>query len=233
MLSQLTVPDLIALGWFFAAWVVHGLLVERGWFGLVSLNAHMYQVRRVWMRNLLRRENRIMDSQLIGHLITSVAFFASTTTLMLAGVLGVLASAENAHAVVVDLGYTMTTSRAQFEMKVLMIGGVFIYAFFAFTWSLRQFNYSLALMGAAPLEHAPEMDALADHAAQVMSLAVRAFNSGIRCYYYAFASLGWFVSPWVFMGFVTLVTAVLLLRQFGSRAMSSVRHFSAVTRLPE
>lgn len=233
MLDQFTLLDFIALGWLVAAWMLHGAVVDHGLFKTKSLNAHMHEVRRVWMRNLLRRDNRIMDSQLIGHLITSVAFFASTTVLMLAGVLGILASAENAHMVIADLGYTMTSTRALFEAKVLMIGAIFVYAFFAFTWSLRQFNYSLALMGAAPMIHTPELEATADDVARVMSLAVKAFNSGLRCYYYAFATLGWFVSPWVFIAFVALVTTVLLARQFGSGARTAVRRFTGLACPPE
>lgn len=225
MLAQLTLLDLISLLWLLAAWGLHGIVVDRTFLGRKSLNIHMHEVRRLWMRNLLRRENRIMDSQLLGHLITSVAFFASTTVLMLAGVLGVLASADMAHSVVSDLEYAQATSRELFELKVLAIGAVFVYAFFGFTWSLRQFNYSLALMGAIPMHATRVGEGLADDAAQVLSQAVRAFNGGLRCYYYAFAMLGWFVGPWVFIVFVTLVTAVLMTRQFASPSRRAVRHF--------
>jgi len=225
MLAELSLPDLIALGWFAGAWLLHGLVVDRSLFGPTSLNTHLHTVRQVWMRNMLRRENRIADAQLLGHLITSVSFFASTTVLLLAGLLGVLASAEAAHRVVTDLGFITHTSRVLFELKVLTVAAILVYAFFAFTWSLRQFNYTVALTGALPIRPQPEHDAMADATARVMSMAVRAFNGGLRSYYYAFATLGWFVDPWVFMGFVTIVTVILLRRQFGSTAYHDVQTF--------
>ncbi len=234
--------DLIALGWLFLAWAVHGLVVDRGLFGAKSLNMHMYGVRRAWMRNMLARENRMMDSMLLGHLITSVSFFASTTVLVLAGLIGVLAAAEDAHRVVMDLGFTQPGSRALFEIKVLAIALIFVFAFFAFTWSLRQFNYTVALLGAFPIARsgtegaaspsppsvpAPEIEALVTDTAGVLSRSLRAFNSGLRCYYYAFATLGWFVGPLMFMALVAAVTLLLLARQFRSGSYGAVKRYAA------
>lgn len=233
MPADLSAFDLIALGWLFAAWALHGLLVDNGLFGVRSLNSHMRDVRRRWMRNMLARENRMMDSMLLGHLITSVSFFASTTVLVLAGLIGVLAAADTAHGVVMDLGFAQPGSRALFEMKVLSIALIFVFSFFAFTWSLRQFNYTVALLGAAPQrtpDAAPDAgwEPLMDETASVLSRAVMAFNSGLRCYYFAFATLGWFVGPGLFMALVAAVTALLLARQFASGSNTAVRRYAAL-----
>lgn len=236
--ADFSLLDLTALGWLFLAWAVHGLAVDKGLFGAASLNAHMQGVRRAWMRNMLDRENRMMDSMLLGHLITSVSFFASTTVLVLAGLIGVMAAAEDAHRVVMDLGFTRPGSRALFEMKLLAIALIFVFAFFAFTWSIRQFNYTVALLGAFPLRGpakdgqplgppSPEMELLVTETAGVLSRAVRAFNSGLRCYYFAFATLGWFVGPEMFMALVAGVMLLLLARQFRSGSYAAVKRYAA------
>src|SRR3546814_9739917 len=108
----------------------------------------MALLRSAWMRRMLQRDVRVMDSMLLGHLIGSVSFFASTTVLLLAGFIGVLAAAEDAHQVVADLGFTVHTAKALFELKLVLLLGIFVYAFFKFTWALRQFNYTIALVGA-------------------------------------------------------------------------------------
>lgn len=237
MPADFSLMDLIALGWLLLAWVLHGLLVERGLFGARSLNARMHGIRRFWMRNMLARENRMMDSMLLGHLITSVSFFASTTVLVLAGLIGVLAAADDAHRVVTELGFTRPGSRALFELKVLIIALIFVFAFFAFTWSLRQFNYTVSLLGATPIRPparegdgpppAPEAEPMVAEMADVLSRAVRAFNGGLRCYYFAFAALGWFVGPPAFMALVAAVMALLLARQFGSGSAAAVERYAA------
>ena len=74
---------------------------------------------------------------------------------------------------------------------------IFVFAYFKFTWALRQYNFLSILIGAAPDRAAPP-DALERHAqkfAQLSTLAGDEFNGGIRAYYFGFAALGWFASP--------------------------------------
>src|SRR3546814_3002010 len=85
----------------------------------------MALLRSAWMRRMLQRDVRVMDSMLLGHLIGSVSFFASTTVLLLAGFIGVLAAAEDAHQVVADLGFTVHTAKALFELKLVLLLGIF------------------------------------------------------------------------------------------------------------
>jgi uncharacterized membrane protein len=217
--------DLLALAVFFAAWAGYGFLFDRGrarW--PACLNRAMDDVRAAWMQRMLERENRVMDSMLIGHLINSVSFFASATVLVLAGLVGVFAAADDAHRVVMDLGIARTTDRATFELKLLLLLGIFIFAFFKFTWALRQFNYTIAVVGAAPPCPIPPEDLgpLAQDAAALMTLGVLNFNAGLRAYYFAFASLGWLIHPAVFIGLTLAVVAVLARRQVSSAAFRRV-----------
>jgi len=49
-------------------------------------------VRNAWMAAMVKRDDRVIDAILIGHLIHSVTFFASTTMLLVAALVGILAA---------------------------------------------------------------------------------------------------------------------------------------------
>jgi uncharacterized membrane protein len=217
--------DLGALAFFFMAWGGFTLVLDRSALVPPTLNRNLREVRLAWMRNLIRRDNRIMDTQLIGHLISSVSFFASTTVLLLAGLLGALASAEDAHGVISGLGFTAPTSAVLFELKLVLLLAIFVFAFFKFTWALRQYNYACALIGAAPTTATPGADEAAEEAATLLSLAVLSFNGGLRAYYFAFAALGWFLHPLALVGFTAWIMVVLLRRQYASPAAAAVRKY--------
>jgi uncharacterized membrane protein len=76
-LSGLAPVDLIAPFWFFACWAGYGLCADR-LHGRHSLMRSMEAYRRLWMRHMLQRDNRIVDSQIIDNLVRSSSFFAST-----------------------------------------------------------------------------------------------------------------------------------------------------------
>lgn len=229
---DLTPLDALALGWFLAAWLAYNLVFDR--LLRSTLNRHMRRVRGIWMRRMVERDNRIADAALIGHLIHNVSFFASTSMLILAGLLGVVGAIEDTHRAITGLGFTIETTRLLFQLKVLLLVGVFAFAFFQFTWALRQFNYCCGLIGGAPPPTAPEAerDAVAVHVAEILSLATESFNGGLRAYYFALAALGWFVGPWLFMALTAGVAFVLLRRQVTSRAAEAVRRYGDIAAGP-
>jgi hypothetical protein len=92
----------------------------------------------------------MIDTAIIANLSNSFTFFASTTLLILGGLLaparhdreGVCCRARAA-VQPADLGGGV-------ELKILLLVAIFVYAFFKFTWSMRQFNMASVLVGAAP-----------------------------------------------------------------------------------
>ena len=120
-------------------------------------------------------------------------------------------------------------SRELWEAKVLLLAVVFVYAFFQFTWSMRQYSFLSILVGAAPAaakDSAPdpvEQRRFVVNAAQVATLAAFAFNQGLRAYYFALAILAWLVSAPVFMAATSVVVWVLYRREFHSPAVRALR----------
>ena len=207
-----------------ACWVGFAVIQDRLLKGQV-VNQHLKIVRRHWMERMLDRENRIMDSQLIGHTMHSCTFFASTNMLVLAGLIGALGAAEHAHDVVRTLSFTVRTSREFFEMKMLLLIGIFTFGFFKFTWALRQYNYCCALIGSAPQPPVPEPErkAMAETIATAMTLAISALNGGMRAYYFALAALAWLLGPWLFIMATAAVIIVLTRRQGFSATEKVIR----------
>lgn len=211
--------DIIALIWFVALWVGYTTYADRQGPRSRSLRAVMHAYREQWMQQMLVRDNRVMDVNILRNLLQGVAFFASTTLFVLAGLLTILGSTDRAIEIARALPFAAKTSLLQWELKLLVLIVIFVYAFFKFTWALRQFNYCSTLIGAAP--PGPD-DVFARRAAQVSTNASKDFNQGLRAYYFSLAALAWFLSPWVFMAATTLVVVVLYVREYRSSALQTL-----------
>jgi len=219
--------DAVALVVFFAGWIGYA------WFATIrgrdhpSLTSTMGKWRQVWVQQMLVRDNRMMDIQIVlGHLRIAT-FFASTTILIVAGLSATLGAADQMMSLVKDLPLVQAASRAVWEVKILMLIVIFIYAFFKFTWCIRQHSYTSVLLGAAPQPGTEVPDAAAnDHAmyvARVSTLASNHFNNGLRAYYFGLAAVTWFLHPYAVFAATVWVVLVLYRREFRSRALSLLR----------
>jgi uncharacterized membrane protein len=216
-------PDRAALGWFLLAWLGYGPLIQH-LRSPASITARLRGIRRAWMRAMLDRDNRITDASLIGHPMHSATFFASTTMIALVALLGMLGNMDRTHGAVEALAFTAKASRPMAEAKVLLLFLVFAHAFLKLTWAIRQLNYAVALIGAAPSKPGPaRRHAAADRTAAVLSLALGSFNAGVRGYYFALAALAWLIGPGAFALATAGMVAMLLWRQFGSDTAEAIR----------
>ena len=216
---------LAALAWFTLCWI--GYSHYAAWKARTTpcLASVLHLYRQDWMRRLLLRDNRIADASVIGNLERNASFFASSTLIILAGILTVLGSTERAVSVLAELPFVQAPSRELSEVKLLILGVVFVYAFFTFSWCMRQYNFAAVLIGSAPMigeRHVSEAErkAFASRAAQVISLAANQFNLGLRAYYFGMAMLAWFINPWFFMPVTAGVVLILYHREFHSDVLS-------------
>jgi len=221
LLPALDVAGLIT---FVALWAGYTITADRLTVGGLSLFAATARHRRTWMRNLCDRDARVADSALLGNLMRSVSFFASASVLILGGLVALLGAGERAYAVIQDLPLVAESGRGIFETKVVILAGVFVYAFFQITWSLRQFNYCCVLLGAAPMPEAEATvkDTYAQHAGRLNALAAHSFNRGLRAYYFALAMMTWFIHAGVMVVATLVVVAVLYRREFRSKTLRAL-----------
>jgi uncharacterized membrane protein len=233
MLADFQTADWAALGFLIAAWHAYA------WFADTlppvgtplegsprNLNVAMHRVRKQWMKRMVRREERVIDVILTGHTVNSLSFFASTSMIVIAGLVGTLGGSGSAFRVLESLSFAQTTTEFVFQMKIVGLIGMFVIAFYKFTWALRQYNFLCALIGAAPSHEShpteAEVDRFAEHASRMLSLALTSFNGGIRAFYFAVAWLAWFIHPYAFIATTAVMVAVLYKRQTHSRSQAAV-----------
>lgn len=223
ILPEFTVLDYAALAWFLAAWLGYTLFADYSRWRARSTTAVMGGFRRQWMAVMLRRENRIVDTNILGNLLNGATFFASTTIFAIGGLLAALGAADTAAEILGPLPFTAATSPFLWELKILLLVTIMVFAFFKFAWAFRLFNYCSVLIGAAPVEaDSPRAEALADKAAKLNSLAARHFNRGLRAYFFALAALAWFLHPALFIATTAWVVYVVYRREFRSRSLRIV-----------
>jgi uncharacterized membrane protein len=219
--SDYYLPHVLAVIWFVICWVGYTRYAQAKGRTTPCLASVLHLYREDWMRRMLLRDNRIADANVIGNLERNASFFASSTLIILAGILTVLGASDRAVSLLADLPFVQAASREMSEVKLLCLGVVFVYAFFTFSWCMRQYNFAAVLVGSAPMigeRHVTEQErkAFAERTARVISMAANQFNQGLRAYYFGMATLAWFINPWFFMLVSAGVVLVLYRREFHS-----------------
>lgn len=218
-------PDIIAFAFFVLAWAIYAILLERAAGSHRSLNSRMDEYREAWVRRMMAREMRMVDMQIVAALQNGTAFFATTTIFAIGGTLTLLRSTHEILGVVAALPFGVPASEPLWEIKIIGLTLIFVYAFFKFAWSYRLFNYVAILFGAMPFADAkdtPEAELHIRRAVRLFQSAGRHFNRGQRAFFFALGYLGWFVNPWFFLATTAAVVAVMAMRQFTSDAARAV-----------
>jgi uncharacterized membrane protein len=223
-LGLLPAIDWLAVVTLFVAWFGYARFAKKRANTRPSILAATNRVRRQWMWRTTTRENRVVDGMVAQNLSTSPSFFASTTILIIGGLLAILGTNDKATEFVREIPFAARTSVLVFDVKVAVLTAIFVYAFFRFTWSMRQYSFGVLLVAAAPTDDHPwtddEREAFAERAGRVMGLAAETFNDGLRAYYMAFALIAWFFSPWACLAATAFVVFVLYQREFHSEVLA-------------
>lgn len=220
-----TFLDYVAIIFFLVAWLGYHAAVELTDAGQGSLNRLMNEYRYRWMEQMVVRENRIVDAQILSSLMNGTAFFASTSLIAIGGVLALFRSTDAVLPIFADLPFGVPPTRLALELKVIGLAVVFVYAFFKFAWSYRLFNYMAIIFGAVPVlkdSSREEALAVARQAGAMSAVAGKHFNRGQRAFFFSLAYLGWFISAYLFIIATAGVLFVMWRRQFVSDARDAV-----------
>ena len=216
-------PDLAALAAFLILWLGYEPLLaalgrKRG-----LINQNMVAVRLAWMRAMVSRENPLVDSQLMGHALNSASFFASSNLILIAGAAGLLSGGEGAYHRIQDVPMLAQAPWVLFELKIALVAVSLARGLLDFIWSIRQMNYCLAMIGAAPRQAAPDMkEAYAQAAAGILNPALATFSAGVRSYYFALAAAAWLFSPSALVAAGVVAVGLLAWRQAYSPAAGKI-----------
>lgn len=220
---RLSTLDTFALALFAVAWLAYEPLVKAALGRRHMINLDMGVIRVAWMRNMAVRENKFMDGQLLGHTINSASFFASSNLLLIAAAAGVLFGGEDAFRSASSLIVIKTSSRLLFELQLALVLLALARGLLDFIWAIRQMNYTIAVIGAAPIGgEATVLRAYGEASGRLINPALSAFNAGVRGYYFALAAASWIFGATAFIA--ATISAVLLLvwRQRRSKAAVAI-----------
>ncbi len=220
---ELSPGDALSLLFFVIVWLFYAPLVRR--FVPNAINSGLMSLRIAWMRTMLRRDNRIVDSSLLGHVVHSASFFASTSLIVIGALLSLLSNVEHLQPAVESLAFVPPIPRVVFELKIVLPLLVLIHGFVSLTWSLRQLNYTIAMIGASPdrRDVGADLEPLASAIGRSLSQALSTFNTGIRAYYFAIGGLAWVMGPLALAVAAVIIATMLVWRQRFSAAASEFR----------
>lgn len=211
--------DYAAVVFFLASWITHVLVVNVSPLRTRTISHHMFHYRFQWMKSMVKRDANMVDALIQNSLQQGVLFFASSSILVIGAMLAGLGAADEAVTILNDLPFSSQTSRLEWDIKILLVLLIFMFAFFKFAWSYRLFNYIIILIGAAPQvsEDNGDTDVFAEKLARLHALAAADFQIGLNAYFFALAAIAWFLNAWTFMAATVWVSLVLYRRAFGSR----------------
>ena len=218
VLSLFAPLDFAALGLLVACWLILTRVIEHPPARRISTSMLMAGYRREWMRQMVTRDPRIFDSQVIGNMRQGAAFFASASMIAIGGGLALIGNADLLRGVAQDLTQ-MAAPVVVWEVKLIVMLIFATNAFLKFVWSHRLFGYCAVLMAAVPNDPAdPMAQPRADKAGVINITAARAYNRGLRSVYFGIAAAAWLLGPLALMLATALTTLVIFRREFASQS---------------
>ncbi|MEO0829285.1 MAG: DUF599 domain-containing protein [Pseudomonadota bacterium] len=179
---------LLLVGWQAVSW-----RIEHPSASHPSITRIMSGYRHRWMKEMITREPRIFDAQVMSSLRQGTAFFASTALISIGGVLALASNPAPLEGFAETFGTEVPTP-VVWQIKLLLVILCLTNGFLKFVWSNRLFGYCAVLMGAVPNDpNDPEAQVFATKAAQINVRSAINFNRGLRSMYFALAALAWLI----------------------------------------
>ncbi len=217
--------DIVAVICFFACWIGYARFARQKAKTTNCIAKCLHKHRIYWMYQLLKRDIRVADAALLANLERNITFFASTTMIVLAGVLTLFAQVERLEDVISSIPLAAPPVHLLIQFKLGLLTFIFVMAFFQFTWSMRQYGFLNVMIGATPVAQ-QESDAqlmnYAEQMARVQDQAAHSYNYGLRSYYFSMAALCWFFHPLLFILASVVVVYTLFRREFKSKAVMAI-----------
>ncbi|MDO5623456.1 MAG: DUF599 domain-containing protein [Pseudomonadota bacterium] len=220
--------DWVALGSFLAIWASYVLFARHWGTRQRSLLVTTNRYRRYWMEQATARDPRMLDGIITQNLSSTPSFFCSTTIIVIGGLFALLGTTDRAAELVREFPFAQPTPLLVFELKIMLLLAIFVYAFFRFSWAMRQYTFVALVIGSMPpaadfAEGRFDRKQYADRAGALVGSAAEAFNDGLRAYYFSFAAMAWFFSPVALLVATAVVAGVLYMREFRSEVLSVLR----------
>ncbi|MCA0846195.1 MAG: DUF599 domain-containing protein [Salipiger thiooxidans] len=203
---------LLTLTWLGSSWIIENPPARRP-----SVSKLMTAYRRSWMEHFVTRQPRIFDSQIVGSLRQSTAFFASASMIAISGIFALLGDADRLRGVAGDFADS-DAPVVVWEVKLFLILVFAANAFLKFVWSNRLFGYCSVMMGSVPNNGSKISYTRAAKAAEINIFAARSYNRGLRSVYFGIASAAWLLGGEALIAATVVTLVVILRREFASQS---------------
>jgi len=216
--------DLAALAFFIISWAGYAQFAEHKTQSEKSLLAVTDRYRTQWMVEMIKRDNRSTDAIMIGNLQRSITFFANTTIFIVLGLISMLGYHDRFSAVIGNIPFAHADTVFSWEMKIFFLILIFVYSFFKYTWSLRQYNYAGIFVSSVPpyAECSDSINTIAARGGFLVGNAAKHFNNGLRAYYFGLAALAWFIHAYCFIAATAWVVFVTQRREYHSSTLANL-----------
>ena len=217
--------DMIAVAVFFLSWTGYTWFARKKAKTTDCIARSMHQFRINWMYEVMTRDIRVGEAALMANLERNIAFFASSTLLIIAGILALFAKVETLESVIASLPYTSAPDHFLIQIKLSLLAFIFVVSFFQFTWSMRQYGFLNVMVGASPIDLSGLNKRLRSYALQmavVQDQAAHSYNYGLRSYYFALAAMCWFFHPILLILMSIWVVYTLHTREFNSKTVKAI-----------
>ena len=228
ILTLLPWADWLAMALFFGLWLGYAWFARINGQRNMTLIATTNHYRQLWMMQATARDPRMLDGLITQNLSHTPSFFSSTSIIIIGGLFALLGTTDKAAELVREIPFAEQTPLLVFEFKVLVLVGIFVYAFFRFSWSMRQYTFVALVIGAMPFpkefaEGRQDRVKFAERAGNLVSSAAETFNDGLRAYYFSFAAMALFFSPVALVLATILVVLILYWREFKSEVLEVLK----------
>ncbi|MFA3920627.1 DUF599 domain-containing protein [Ruegeria hyattellae] len=208
--------DYGAVALLVAGWLWIGWRIEKSDSKRPSVSCLMAGFRREWMTQMVTREPRVLDSQLIGQLRQGTTFFASASMIAIGGGLALVGNTDRLAGVAQELAIGDAPAFV-WELKIICVLLFLSNAFLKYVWAHRLFGYCAVIMGAVPNDpKAANAYPRALQAAELSTTAARSFNRAMRSTYFALTAVAWMLGPAALILASVITLAMLYRREFAS-----------------
>ena len=224
-LSPLEAAGLI---WFFGFWIAYTYFSRYRAKTKPRLQNLLHAHIREWIKVLHNRDLRIVDTSIVANMERNSTFFASSSLLIIAGLLTAIGSSDAALSFLNHLTFGADINPTRWDVCMVLLTLIYTYTFFTFTWTTRQWGFASILIGSAPLHDdakatLEERQRNRQSLARLIWLAIYNFNLGLRGYYFSLALLIWLALPEALFVTTVWVVAVLYRREFHSRSLAALQ----------
>lgn len=197
--------DLLCFALSASALLIYQMVLNRRTLRDPSSSAQdiMLVARAAWVESVMRERRDILAVQTLRNSTMAASFMASTAILLIIGVLTLSAQGEKLSGTWHVLNFLGHVSAEMWLFKLLMMLFVLLFAFFAFSMSVRLFHhigYSINVPLALGLEQTQPQ-----HVVAQMNRAGIFYRIGMRSYYYIVPLLFWLFGPLLLVGSTLLL----------------------------